>query len=42
MTDRMALVKRSRAVVGEFDVPLKVVVGDSKLGCEEPSTLKRE
>lgn len=40
MTDRMALVKRSRGVIGEFDVSLKVVVGDSKLGCEEPSALK--
>lgn len=41
MTDRMAFVKRSRGVIGEFDVPLKVV-GGSKFGCKEPSALKCE
>lgn len=43
MTDRMALVKRSRGVFGEFAVLLlKVVVGGSKLGCEDPSAQKCE
>lgn len=42
MTERMALVKRSRGVFGVFDVPLKVVVGDSKLGCGGPSALRCE
>jgi hypothetical protein len=42
MTNRVALVKRSRGVFGVFDVPLKVVIGDSKLGCKELSALKCE
>jgi len=39
MTDRMALVRRSRGVMVGFDMSLKVVE-DSALGCGEPSLLK--
>jgi hypothetical protein len=39
MTDRMAFVRRSRGVTGEFNILLKVV-GDSALGDGEPSALK--